>query len=160
MSGTIKQMLSQDRQEASQFFNNNEREPLKVEQISQEEAEINVQGPRVKKCFSRSDWEVNQPTAASTATVLHDFEIAAAANFLRLQSEGQITSQARSFEEVGEGEGGRAEPEMEGQLWTGEGELLEKEVKTGTPQMHIPVFCFHLIANSTHFARLCKQRGT
>lgn len=39
--------------------------------------------------------------------------------FLHLQSEGQITSLARRFEEVGEGEGGGGEPEMEEQHGTG-----------------------------------------
>lgn len=83
---------------------------------------------------------MNSQTPAPTATVLHDSEIAVAANFLRLQSEGQIASQARSFEEDGEGEGGRKEPEMEEQLGTSEGELLEEAVKTGrTPQMYIQV---------------------
>lgn len=55
MSGTIKQMLPQDRHEALDHtsywrpkawtitaFNNDEREPLNVEQILEEEAEINV----------------------------------------------------------------------------------------------------------------------
>lgn len=47
-----------------------------------------------------------------SATALHDTQIAVAVIFLHLQSEGQITSLARRFEEVGEGKGG-GEPEME-----------------------------------------------
>lgn len=41
-----------------------------------------------------------------SATALHDAQIAVAVIFLHLQSEGQITSLARRFEEVGEWKGG------------------------------------------------------
>lgn len=48
-----------------------------------------------------------------SATALHDTQIAVAVISLHLQSEGQITSLARRFEEVGEWKGGGGELEME-----------------------------------------------
>lgn len=62
-------------------------------------------------CQTGSVWELNELVVSATA--LHDTQIAVAVIFLRLQSEGQITSLARRFGEVGEWKGGGGEPEME-----------------------------------------------
>lgn len=73
-----------------------------------------------------------------SATALHDTQIAVAVIFLHLQSEGQITSLARRFEEVGEGKGGGGEPEMEtGGGGRAAGGGVEENSKNAGPNIHL-----------------------
>lgn len=77
-----------------------------------------------------------------SATALHDTQIAVAVIFLHLQSEGQITSLARRFEEGGEGKGGGGEPEME---TGGGGRAAGGGVEENSKNVHLNIYLHELV---------------